>query len=86
MNTGSCTDSRAEPEKDTVTNWAFELGSPNTLIRYGWYRDTLKVGEEVVVDGYRARNGGPLVNAKTVKFSDGRMVSAGSAAELTVTR
>ena len=56
----------------TVTNWELELGSPNTLIRYGWKRDSMKVGESVTVEGYLARDGSKTANAKTVKFTDGR--------------
>lgn len=58
--------------------WAFELGSPNTLIRYGWYRDTLEVGDIVTVDGYLARNGSNLANAKIVTLEDGTVIQAGS--------
>jgi hypothetical protein len=68
-----------------VTNWEVELGSPNTLIRYGWKRDTLKPGQSVNVDGYLARDGHPLINAKTVKLADGRTVTAGSSSQTGVT-
>lgn len=61
-----------------TTHWEAELGSPNTLIRYGWKRDTLKVGDDVIVDGYLARNGLPVLNAKSVKMPDGAVVNAGS--------
>jgi hypothetical protein len=59
-------------------NWEVELGSPNTLIRYGWTRETLQVGTAVTVDGYLARDGHKYINAKTVKLADGRTVNAGS--------
>lgn len=58
--------------------WAFELGSPNTLIRYGWYRDTLKEGDAITVDGYLARSGANLANAKIVTLADGTIIQAGS--------
>jgi hypothetical protein len=70
----------------TVTNWELELGSPNTLIRYGWKRDSMKVGESVTVDGYLARDGSKTANAKTVKFTDGRVVNAGSSSDLDTTK
>ena len=38
-----------------VTNWAFEMGSPNGLMRNGWTRNSLKVGDVVSVEGSRAR-------------------------------
>ena len=69
-----------------VGNWHVELGSPNTLLRYAWKRDTLKVGDEVTVEGFLARDGSDLINAKTVKFKDGREVNAGSSSDLTDTR
>jgi len=69
-----------------VTNWEMELGSPNTLIRYGWKRDSMKVGESVTVEGYLARDGSKTANAKTVKFTDGRTVNAGSSSDLDSTK
>ncbi len=71
---------------DTVSNWAFELGSPNTLIRYRWGRDTMKIGDRITVEGYLARDGSNLANAKTVTFPDGRVVNAGSSSDLRSTR
>jgi hypothetical protein len=44
------------------------------------------VGDEVTVEGFLARDGSDLINAKTVKFKDGREVNAGSSADLTDTR
>ncbi len=65
-------------EKGEEELWAFELGSPNTLIRYGWYRDTLKEGDAITVDGYLARSGANLANAKIVTLADGMVIQAGS--------
>jgi hypothetical protein len=70
----------------SITHWEFELGSPNLLIRYGFSKDLLKIGDTVSVDGYRARDGSNVANAKSVKFSDGRMLSAGSSAALVDTK
>ena len=61
-----------------VTNWEFELGNLNALIRRGWTRNSLKPGDVVTVDGFLAKDGSPLVNAKTVTLSDGKKVFAGS--------
>jgi hypothetical protein len=69
-----------EPDGKSST-WDLELGSPNMLLRYHWTRNTLKEGDEVVVDGYRAKDGSKLANVKSVKFPDGRVFSAGSAAD-----
>ncbi len=62
-----------------VTNWNFELGSPNVLIRQGWRRTALKQGDQVTVEGYMAKDGSNLANARRVTLPDGRKVFAGSA-------
>ena len=64
--------------KGTVTSYEVELGSPNKLLRYGWNRNAMKAGDVVTVEGFDARDGTPLLNAKTVKFADGRTISGGS--------
>ena len=73
-------------DSGNVTNWELELGSPNTLIRYGWFRDTMKIGDQVVVEGYLARDGSKMANSKTVKFADGRAFNAGSSVNLVQTK
>ncbi|PCJ39780.1 MAG: hypothetical protein COA71_12905 [SAR86 cluster bacterium] len=65
----------------TSENWSFELGSPNTLIRYGWSRDTLKIGDLITADGYLARSGEKLANAKIVILADGTVFQAASSYE-----
>lgn len=62
-----------------VINWEFELGSPNSLMRKGWTRNSLKPGDVVTVDGFRAKDGSSLGNARTINLADGRKVFAGSA-------
>jgi hypothetical protein len=64
-----------------VTNWEFELGSPNGLMRQGWTRNSLKEGDVVTVNGSRAKDGTNLVNATTVVLAGGKRVFAGSSAE-----
>jgi hypothetical protein len=64
-----------------VTNWEFELGSPNGLMRRGWTRNSLKQGDTVTVNGSLAKDGSSLANARTIKLADGRQVFAGSATE-----
>src|SRR3989338_6538635 len=49
-----------------TTNWAFEMGNVNALMRAGWTRTSLKAGDRVTVEGSRARDGSPLGNAATV--------------------
>ena len=64
-----------------VTNWEFELGSPNGLMRQGWTRNSMKIGDSVSVQGSLAKDGSNLANARTVKLSDGKKLFAGSASE-----
>jgi hypothetical protein len=64
-----------------VANWEFELGSPNGLMRQGWKRNSLKIGDVVTVSGNLAKDGSNLANARNVVFADGRRVFAGSSAD-----
>jgi len=65
-------------EGGKVSNWEFELGSPNGLMRQGWTRSSMKVGDVVSVDGYVAKDGSKLGNARTIKTADGKKLFAGS--------
>jgi hypothetical protein len=65
-------------EKGNVTSWNLELASPNVLVRNGWTRKSLNVGDEVVVEGSAAKDGSKMANARVVKLADGRRVFAGS--------
>ena len=65
-------------EKGTVTSWNLELASPNVLVRNGWTRKSLNVGDEVVVEGSLAKDGSKMANARVVRLADGRRVFAGS--------
>ena len=49
-----------------VTNWGAELGPPHGLQGSGWRRETLKVGDQISVDGFLAKNGSSRVNARSV--------------------
>ena len=63
----------------TVTNWGLEMGSPNGLLRAGWKRDSMKVGDSVTVEARRARNDSNNANAQTVVLaSTGQKLFAGS--------
>ena len=56
----------------TVVEWMIEAGSPNTLVRRGMTRDSIPTGTEVVVFGYRHRNGSNTANGRDVTLPDGR--------------
>ena len=49
-----------------TTNWAMEMGSPNGLMRQGWTRNTMKIGDKVTVEGSLAKDGSPTGNARAV--------------------
>ena len=49
-----------------VINWGMEMGSPNGLMRQGWTRNTLKVGDAVTVEGSAAKDGTNVGNARVV--------------------
>jgi hypothetical protein len=62
-----------------VANWGMELASPNLLLRQGWTRSTLKVGDVVAVEGYGAKNGKNIGNARIVVLTaTGQRLVAGS--------
>ena len=62
-----------------IANWAFELNSPNYLMRSGWTKSSLKVDDLVEVKGAMSRDGNKQVNASTVKLSaTGKTLFAGS--------
>ena len=66
----------------TVERWMIEGGTPNTLLRHGLTRDALPVGTEIVVDGYRAKNGTNRANGRDITLADGRRLSLGSSSGL----
>ena len=61
-----------------VAKWQCEGGGPNGLTRNGWTRDTLKPGDQIVVEGWLAKDGSKTCNARAVKLPDGKRVFAGS--------
>ena len=63
-----------------IGNWELEMGSPNVLQRMGWTRNSMHIGDRVVVDGFLAKDGSNLANAVGVKLTDGRKLFAGSSA------
>ena len=61
-----------------VSRWMIEGGTPNTLLRRGLTRTTLPAGTEIMVDGYRAKNGSNRANGRDLTFPDGRKLFLGS--------
>ncbi len=67
-----------------VTNWAMEMGSPNGLMRNGWTRNSMKIGDVVTVEGSLARDGSPTGNARVVILnSTGQRMFAASSQGVT---
>jgi len=62
----------------SVQRWMIEGGTPNTLLRRGLTRESLPAGTEIVVDGYRAKNGSNRANGRDVQFPDGKKLFMGS--------
>jgi hypothetical protein len=64
-----------------IVSWEVELGPTAGLVRRGWTRTSLKIGEPATVSGFLAKDGSNLLNANTVTLSDGKKVFAGSSSE-----
>lgn len=73
----------APDESGEMVHWDLELGPPNGLMRLGWRRDSLVVGTEVTVSGFRSRTEAHVANARSVTLSDGREVFVGSSFDTT---
>ena len=65
-------------ESGEVTNWGVEGSAPNALFRRGWRQDSVKFGDILTVEGYRARDDSLRANAVSVVLQDGSRVFAGS--------
>ena len=61
-----------------VTTWAAEGAGPGALSRRGFSRGDIKVGDRIIVDGYLARSGAKIIDARRVTLPDGRVVSGGT--------
>ena len=68
----------AQPNRPMV-NWNLELAAVSALVRNGWTRSALKVGDTVTVEGIQARSGASIANARSVVLPDGRKVFSGAA-------
>ena len=61
-----------------TVRWMIEGGTPNTLLRSGLTRKSLPEGTEILVDGYKAKNGTNRANGRDLTFPDGRRLFMGS--------
>ena len=71
----------AKDDAGKIVNWDFELASPNGLMRRGWNRNSMKIGDTVTVTGHRAKNNPAVGNASSVVLADGKKLFAGSSIE-----
>ena len=65
-------------DKGNIVNWGCEGGGPGALSRRGFKRGDIKIGDKIVVDGYVAKDGSHLIDARRVTLPDGRKVYGGS--------
>jgi hypothetical protein len=71
-----------DQDSGDVVTWASEMGSPVVLMRQGWSRNSLKIGDVVAIDGIKARDGSASLNARSVVLADtGERLFTRSAAE-----
>jgi hypothetical protein len=62
----------------TVEEWMVETGTPNTLLRRGFTRESLKAGTQVIVDGYQSKDGSLRANGRDITLPDGKTLFLGS--------
>jgi hypothetical protein len=63
----------------SVDEWMIEAGTPNTLLRRGFTRDSLKPGTEIIVDGYQSKDGSLRANGRDVTLPNGQTLFLGTA-------
>jgi uncharacterized protein DUF6152 len=63
----------------TVEEWMVEAGTPNTLLRRGFTKQSLLPGTEITVDGYQSKDGSRRANGRDLTLPDGRTLFLGSA-------
>jgi len=61
-----------------IQNWAVETGAPAAFLRRGGDKKSLAIGTEIIVDGWRARDGSNTINGRSIKFGDGREILTGT--------
>ena len=61
-------------ENGQVAKWQCELGSPNAMTRAGFGPDSVKPGDEIMIDGLLAKDGSKTINTRVVKSKDGKVI------------
>lgn len=65
-------------DKGNVVNWGCEGAGPGALSRRGWSKGDVKLGDTLIVDGYPAKDGSHIIDARRVTLPDGRIISGGT--------
>jgi hypothetical protein len=68
-------------DSGNMINWGCEAGAPGALSRRGFKKSDMKLGDTLIVDGYMAKDGSHLIDARRVTLPDGRIVSGASAGD-----
>jgi hypothetical protein len=71
----------AKGESGEIEAWTCEGGPPAALSRRGFKQRDIKIGDTLIIDGYRAKDGSRLIDARRVTLPDGRIVSGASAGD-----
>jgi hypothetical protein len=75
-----------ENEKGEVENWGIEMGPPHMLQDAGWKRNSMDIGDELLVEATRARDGSNTANARSVTLAaTGEVLGAASSEQQTLT-
>jgi hypothetical protein len=61
-----------------VTKWMIEAAAPNAMLRRGFNQDSLPIGTEIVVAGFRAKDGANRANGSSITYPDGKKLFIGS--------
>ena len=65
-------------EDGSIDEWMVEAGTPNTLLRRGLTKDSLKAGTEIVVDGYQSKDGSLRANGRDLTLPNGQTLFLGN--------
>jgi len=68
----------AKDQKGNTVNWVCEGGSPMALSRRGFNKGAVKLGDTLVIDGYQAKDGSHMMDARRVTLPDGRTIYGGA--------
>jgi hypothetical protein len=68
----------AKDQKGQTMNWEIELGGLKRLRDIGWKKDTVKMGDQITVNGWKARDGSGHLNGNMITLANGTKYASGS--------